>query len=438
MHLKTILKNFYHKHSSNRVVIAMVSMAIVVSIIFFNFSETLRNKKKKILVINHQRFRESIEKLNNDDVSFIKMPLFWQFFLIGNFSKELDPLGADYFYNLKSPLHIKVQDFLIMHFNIIFKFFNFDGIISANFQYKQDIDFSEIFKKMDKKYIILQEENVGIIPAHVEAFSKRAKKFEPSKADLILTYNLTTRNALVNAGFIDSKKIFATGCLRYSDIKKKFKKNIKQTNNKNIIFFSFQHNSIIDNDPKEIYEKMPAFGKRGLVNFFKNSHNLIINLAQNEPNIKVKIKLKWPGKWKKTILENWKEFSGNDNLPRNCEIIYTNFKSEIFENADLIISWVSTTILESFLLDKPVLIPKFDEAKEKYDEFIDLTEYEKTCIICENKDLFINQVKKYLSISNVNDEIMSERKKLINKYLTTDTSKMIEETKKRIIETLAK
>tara|TARA_B100000035_G_C20673850_1_gene410851 strand:- start:47 stop:598 length:552 start_codon:yes stop_codon:yes gene_type:complete len=183
---------------------------------------------------------------------------------------------------------------------------------------------------------------------------------------------------------------------------------------------------------------MPAFGKRGLVNFFKNSHNLIINLAQNEPNIKVKIKLKWPGKWKKTILENWKEFSGNDNLPRNCEIIYTNFKSEIFENADLIISWVSTTILESFLLDKPVLIPKFDEAKEKYDEFIDLTEYEKTCIICENKDLFINQVKKYLSISNVNDEIMSERKKLINKYLTTDTSKMIEETKKRIIETLAK
>ena len=89
-------------------------------------------------------------------------------------------------------------------------------------------------------------------------------------------------------------------------------------------------------------------------------------------------------------------------------------------------------------MDKPVLIPKFDEAKEKYDEFIDLTEYEKTCIICENKDLFINQVKKYLSISNVNDEIMSERKKLINKYLTTDTSKMIEETKKRIIETLAK
>ena len=155
---------------------------------------------------------------------------------------------------------------------------------------------------------------------------------------------------------------------------------------------------------------MPAFGKRGLVNFFKNSHNLIINLAQNEPNIKVKIKLKWPGKWKKTILENLKEYSGNDNLPRNCEIIYTNFKSEIFENADLIISWVSTTILESFLLDKPVLIPKFDEAKEKYDEFIDLTEYEKTCIICENKDLFINQVKKYLSISNVNDEIMSERK----------------------------
>ena len=68
-----------------------------------------------------------------------------------------------------------------MHFNIIFKFFNFDGIISANFQYKQDIDFSEIFKKMDKKYIILQEENVGIIPAHVEAFPKEQKNLNPQK-----------------------------------------------------------------------------------------------------------------------------------------------------------------------------------------------------------------------------------------------------------------
>ena len=48
---------------------------------------------------------------------------------------------------------------------------------------------------------------------------------------------------------------------------------------------------------KKYMKKCPLLEK-GLVNFFKNSHNLIINLAQNEPNIKVKIKLKWPGKWK--------------------------------------------------------------------------------------------------------------------------------------------
>ena len=77
---------------------------------------------------------------------------------------------------------------------------------------------------------------------------ERTKKFEPSKADLILTYNLTTRNALLNAGFIDSNKIFATGCLRYANIKKTFKRSIKKTKYKNIIFYSFQHNSIIDNE----------------------------------------------------------------------------------------------------------------------------------------------------------------------------------------------
>ncbi len=436
MNLKKILKKIYHKNSSNRIIVILVSLAVAISILFFNFFEIIKNKKKKLLVINHQRFRQSIEKLKNNNVSFIKMPLFWQFFLIGNFSRELDNVFHDYFHDLKSPLHIRVQNFLKKHMDIIFYFFNFDGIISANYHYKQDIDFAEIFKKAGKKYIVLQEENVGIIPGHVRAFTERAKKFEPSKADLILTYNLTTRNALLNAGFIDSNKIFATGCLRYANIKKTFKRSIKKTKYKNIIFYSFQHNSIIDNDPKEKHEKMPAFGKRGLVNFFKNSHNLIINLAQNEPTIKVTIKLKWPGKWDKTIYENWKKFSGKDTLPENCEIISTNFKSEIFENADLIISWVSTTILESFILDKPVLIPKFDEAKEKYDDFIDLSEYEKTCKICENKDQFINEVKKNLTISSVGNEIMSERKKLINKYLTADTSNMIDETQKKIIETL--
>ena len=45
---------------------------------------------------------------------------------------------------------------------------------------------------MDKKYIILQEENVGIIPAHVEAFSKRAKKFEPSKSRF--NFNIQSNN----------------------------------------------------------------------------------------------------------------------------------------------------------------------------------------------------------------------------------------------------
>ncbi len=436
MNIKVFLKKIYYRNSHKKFVVILISLLIIISIFIFNFKEIFKNKKKNLLVINHQRFRKSIEKLENNSFGFIKMPLFWQFFLIGKFSKELDSVFHDYFYNLKSPLHIKVQDFLKKHIDIIFYFFKFDGIISANYHYKQDIDFAEIFKKMDKKYIVLQEENVGIIPGHVKAFTERAKKFEPTKADLILTYNLTTRNALLNADFIDSNKIFATGCLRYADIKKNFKRNIKKTKYKNIIFYSFQHNSIIDNDPKERNKKMPAFGKKGLVNFFKNSHNLIINLAENDPTIKVKIKLKWPGKWKKTIFENWKEFSGKDTLPKNCEIIYTNFKSEIFENADLIISWVSTTILESFILDKPILIPKFDEAKEKYNDFIDLSEYEKTCIICEDKDKFITEVKKYLNISNVGDEVMLERKKLINKYLTADTSKMINETKKRIIETL--
>lgn len=436
MNIKNFLKKIYYKNSNKKLVVILVSLLIIISIFIFNFKEILKNKKKKLLVINHQRFRKSIEKLENNSLGFIKMPLYWQFFLVGKFSKELDIVFHDYFYNLKSPLHLKVQDFLKKHIDIIFYFFNFDGIISANYHYKQDIDFAEIFKKMGKKYIVLQEENVGIIPGHVEAFTERAKKFEPSKADLILTYNSTTRNALLNAGFIDSNKVFATGCLRYVDIKKKFQKNTKKTKHKNIVFYSFQHNSIIDNDPKERNEKMPAFGKKGLVNFFKNSHNLIIDLAQNEPTIKVKIKLKWPGKWETAIFENWKEFSGKDDLPENCEIIHTNFKSEIFENADLIISWISTTILESFILDKPILIPKFDEAKEKYNDFIDLSEYEKTCTICEDKDNFINEVKKNLNITNVGNEVMSERKKLITKYLTADTSKMIDETKKKIIETL--
>ena len=262
------------------------------------------------------------------------------------------------------------------------------------------------------------------------------KKFTPSKADLILTYNTTTKNALINAGFVNAKKIHATGCLRYADLLKKFKKRSKNSEYKKIVFYSFQFNSYINTDPAEKYKHMPAFGNEGLVNFFKNTHNLLIDFASENPKINLDIKIKWPGIWEETIYKNWKKFSGQAMLPKNVRIISSDFNSSIFENADLIISWVSTTILESFILDKPILIPKFDEAKKKYDNFIDLSEYKKTCTICENKNLFINQVKKNLTISNVSSKIMSQRKKLINKYLTTNTTKMIKETKNRIIKTI--
>ena len=233
---------------------------------------------------------------------------------------------------------------------------------------------------------------------------------------------------------INPNKVFATGSLRHENLKKTFKQNYEKSGFKKIIFYSFQHNSIIDGDPREKYEKMPAFGERGLVNFFKNTHNLVIDMAQKNPNIKVKIKIKWPGKWEKTILDNWKQFSAKTTLPKNCEIISTKFNSKIFQDADLIISWVSTTILESFLLNKPILIPKFDEAKEKYDNYIDLTEYKNACTICNNKNKFIDEVKENLLISNVGSEVMSQRKHLMEKYLTADTNEIVKETKKRILE----
>ena len=78
-----------------------------------------------------------------------------------------------------------------------------------------------------------------------------------------------------------SSKIIAVGTFRMDNYLKKINSKYEKNNSekKNIVFFSFTRNTGIN-----IQKNMSLIGandQRGLNNFFKNSHNILIEFIQN-------------------------------------------------------------------------------------------------------------------------------------------------------------
>ena len=130
---------------------------------------------------------------------------------------------------------------------------------------------------------------------------------------------------------------------------------------KKILFFSFLHTvGILIQEDLTFLKKN---NKEGLVNFFKNCHNLIINYAYDHPEIDLIIKHKFGGEFLKVIEKNWLEFK-NLPLPKNCKLVSEDNAHDLILKSDLVIAFNSSTMFESGLREIPIIIPVFDEVQK--------------------------------------------------------------------------
>ena len=96
-------------------------------------------------------------------------------------------------------------------------------------------------------------------------------------------------------------------------------------------------------------------------------------------------------------------------------------ENNLILNADLVVSFNSSTLLESGLRDIPILIQAFDEVTNEY-EYFDLSVYESGFQVIKDKKNFCQILEKSLKGFKITEEQKSNRTYLFNKYLS-DTNK---------------
>ena len=236
--------------------------------------------------------------------------------------------------------------------------------MSCSFYYRQDFPYefsSEITKipfYTNFKEYMKDESQIDLT---VRAYKENGYKFVGKK---IFLANLTMKEILIKAGVCNEHQISIIGSPRFDLIIDKNRKNT--SSQKLITLFSFYHasggvklkgdNNFFSNDKND-----------GYYDLFDQVHNAIAQLAVAHQNLQFVIKTKWDGLWHDKIASSIKNISNLDvNKISNLSIIHEENVHKLILNSDVIIAFNSTTVIESKLLNKNVIIPIFSEAKDKY------------------------------------------------------------------------
>lgn len=395
---------------------------VIYKIIIINNKNFKPNRKINILALSSYRFRGDLKILQKvEEINVIILPIRIQYFLFSKHSESI--IKKNFLYKKKNEPDYdyekdlnKIFDSLL---NLSLKKFNINMSLSASLTYLQDSIYFNFLRSKYIKVVINTREYVGIQKKQMEYFDNYLNKFNLFEPDLINCQNESTKNIYKKKINNEFSKIISLGTLRMDKFIDKIKESEKFSNNqkvrKKIVFFSFLRN--VGLYYLEDGTCLGSNDEEGLNNFFKNVHNILINFAKNNLEYDVHIKPKMGGHFIDEIKNAWK-IENTDPIPENCRISVDDDPQDLILNADLVISFNSSTILESGLRNIPVLIPAFDEAVKEYKDYFDFTVYEEGFDVVKNKDMFPNLIKDRLNQNRISQDQMKIRYELFENYLS--------------------
>ena len=421
--VKSILRNIFFLIIKINFISYIVSW-IIYKIILIDNKNFKSNKKVNILALSSYRFRGDLQILQKvDEINVIVLPLGIQYFLFSKYSENI--LKKNFLFKKKNePIYDYEKDLKKIFdrmLNLSLKNFNINIALSASLTYLQDSIYFDFLRSKKIKVVINTREYVGIQKKQIEYFDNYLNKFNLFEPDLINCQNESTKNIYKKKIKNQSSKIISLGTLRMDKFLDKIKNIKKHTNDnkkrKNIVFFSFLRNVGL------YYLKdgstLGSNDRDGLNNFFKNVHNILINFAKHNSEYDLFIKPKMGGHFIKEIKDAWKS-ENIDPIPENCHITIDEDPQDLILNADLVVTFNSSTVLESGLRNIPILIPAFDETVDEYKDYFDFSVYEKGFDIVKNKELFPILIKKRLSENNnISQDQMKKRYELFENYLSS-------------------
>ena len=303
-------------------------------------------KKNIIFVLDFNRFREDIGILRkNTNIYYVNFPPWLQDKIIGILDISRMSQKQEW-----------LSRFILCLCNAI----NSIGFISAGMHYKRH----EIWEKstiFSKKYFYcLHREGIGADHDMVMRISvSKKRKFQGS---ILMVGTETLKESLVAQSYLPSDKIIVTGMPRFDKIYNYNNSEFNHVGEKNtVLLFSF-FIGFFSNKDAGLYPVQGGFRK-----LFDQVHSAVALFAVNNPNINVIIKMKWYEGSAKENVDN-AIIKGTGVLPdtiKNLKIIDDTLAQELIKQSSVVIGFNSTTVIESILYNKKVIIPSFAEASEK-------------------------------------------------------------------------
>jgi hypothetical protein len=400
-----------------------IIFALIYAIFFTFFLKKISNKKnykKKIIVLNKERFWSDLTALDkSSELLFLyfdkkKLSLITEPFLRTIRKKMTSTFWVDYkdksFFTEYLNEHSKFIFYFLKFLNIFIKF---DSIITPSIHYLQDRAFEKSIGMLNKNLIILHKENtmdMAYLDKAVELMNKLLIKFEPTS--LIVVYNDMAKKILVSTKKISSEKVFVLGCPRIDNLIR-----LNNTNPDKITLCSFKYNFgnlFVNRDASHPLET----NNPKLKLYFNNVHLTFIDLASKFKEKEFIIKIKYDDMlWKKLIgdLKLQKEKSIGHKID-NLKIISTEYNmTELLKMSRLVIGINSLSLVEARTLGIPCLVPNFKEVSD-YKAGLYFKEFLGSELIEVNNENELSiKIKNYLE-SDFKEEYSEYNKKFIETY----------------------
>lgn len=392
--------------------------------------------KPTLLALNVFYFIKDLEILaNTGEFNVFKLPTKWQSTLLRLYwtdetwgGSEADFRKANKaYYQPVDPEIIKMQKELRTAMGIflgsLFRMMKIDAVISANFTYRVDYEYSMVCSKLRVPYIVFHKENLVLSKGLEDYWNIYMEDIGKFNGNLIILHNEKMKDIILKAGFATPEQLVVLGCLRMDDFINRVKNSggDKKEKFNRITMFSFQKNAGLE----MMYNEY--FGDKGFVKLFEDYHVLFARAAVKHPEIDFVIKPKYGREWFTAIEEILKK---NNILLKdvpNLKMTVDQTAQELIFSSDFVISFQSTTILEAAFAGKPVIVPDFDEVlKPEYQNHIIIKCDYDVFDVAHSADEFAELIENRVKDSSITEEYAKRTNFLFDRYVSSLEAKAVE------------
>ena len=314
---------------------------------------------------------------------------------------------------------LSYRKFLIKTLKLLNLDYKFSTIIGFNFRFYAERELHHAATESKIKFICLHKESL-IFPGEVNSYKKILNKYGKYGGDYILVYNDYFKKIITSTKIVNARKVKNIGMPRAD-----YYYNLKDNKNKKInkkyflVFMINTKRSIFYIKNNDYIKKTFKLNLKDII-WDKLSKSMIKNIlefARKNQNVEFIFKIKKPPTNEKDLKNLGLESLLYDSKLSNCKIIHDVNTGRLIKDAKAIIGFNTTSLVESLIANKPVIVPRFGINKKNV--LKNFTLNLGNCVnYAKNEDQFQSLMKKAvtgeLNKFNCNKKIV---KKITNFYI---------------------